>query len=129
MLGLTQEILNRMGLWFELKRHGLCTTPEMPEPTRSDCHAWGAHPVFHYYASILGIRPAEMGFGSVRIEAQLSPLTWARGVLVHPRGLIRADFAVRDGQLVGEVELPAGISGTLVYQGKSRSLKPGAQPL
>jgi hypothetical protein len=129
MLGLPQRILDRMSLWFELKAEGLRTTVESPEPCRSDCHAWGAHPVFHYYATILGIRPAEMGFGKVRIEPQLGPLTWAKGTLVHPKGRIHADFAMRDGKLAGEIELPAGVSGTLVLQGKSRDLRPGKQKI
>ena len=39
---------------------------EIPDAgTRSDCHAWGAHPVFHFYATVLGIRPAAPGFRRV----------------------------------------------------------------
>jgi glycogen debranching enzyme len=36
---------DRMGLWFDLPAQGFKTTPEQPEPTRSDCHGWGAHPL------------------------------------------------------------------------------------
>ena len=33
--------------WGPLVDNGLATTIEMPEPTRSDCHGWGAHPAYH----------------------------------------------------------------------------------
>ena len=52
------RFFDRMSLWLNLKTLGCKTMLEMPEPSRSDCHAWAAHPVYHYLASILGIRPA-----------------------------------------------------------------------
>ena len=45
--------------WHKMLSLGLSTFPETPEPTRSDCHAWSAHPLYHYFASILGMRPTE----------------------------------------------------------------------
>jgi len=53
-LGRADVLLSRMGLWFGLVETGLRTVIEEPEPTRSDCHAWGAHPIFHLYATLLG---------------------------------------------------------------------------
>ena len=119
------KFFERMSLWFSLKSLGFKTTLEAPEPSRSDCHAWGAHPVYHYFASILGIRPSAPGFSRVIIEPQLADMPWAKGVLPHPKGQICADFSVRDGVLVGNVELPEDVKGTLVYGGVSRDLKPG----
>ena len=66
-LGRIDALFERLSLWFELPAQGFTTTPEMPEPTRSDCHAWGAHPLYHMFASLLGIRPAAPGFRSVTI--------------------------------------------------------------
>jgi alpha-L-rhamnosidase len=107
-------ILQRLDEWYRLTQNGLKTTIESPEPTRSDCHAWGAHPVFHFYASILGIRPAVPGFAQVTIEPHLGTLTQAEGRLVHPRGEISVRCQ-RDGKtLQVEVLLPMGITGTLV---------------
>lgn len=48
-------------LWHEMLANGLTTFTETAEPTRSDCHAWSAHPLYHYYASILGVRPTKPG--------------------------------------------------------------------
>ena len=127
VLGQIDRVFNRMPLWFALPGLGLRTTFEMPEPSRSDCHAWGAHPIFHAFATILGIRPASFGFRSVRIAPQLGSLPTARGILPHPSGDLRVDFALHGGQLTGQVELPAGLTGELVHDGKTRSLRAGRQ--
>lgn len=121
LIGRTDQLIDRMGLWFELKDNGLCTTIEHPEPTRSDCHAWGAHPVYHYYASLLGIRPASAGFRTVHIEPKLGSLKSARGHMVHPRGMIEVDVA--DG--AATVVLPEGLTGTFVMHGRTTELKSG----
>jgi hypothetical protein len=101
----------------------------MPEPTRSDCHGWGAHPLYHYYASLLGIRPAAPGFQRVRIAPQLGELLWAQGRMVHPLGWVEVDFRVEEGELRGRVELPLKVSGELVYQGKTQVLHEGEQEI
>lgn len=114
--------LQRLDLWHGFVQNGLKTTIESPEPARSDCHAWGAHPVYHFFASILGVRPAEPGFRSVCIEPQLGRLNWAQGTLVHPRGEIVVALRKQDGQLHAEIQLPLGVSGTLALGGRTHSL-------
>lgn len=32
--------------WLEMEKLGLCTLLESPEPSRSDCHGWSAHPLY-----------------------------------------------------------------------------------
>ena len=129
MLGQIDRVFDRMKLWFDLPGLGFRTTFEMPEPSRSDCHAWGAHPIFHAFATILGIRPASFGFRTVRIAPQLGSLPTARGTLPHPRGALRVDFSLRAGQLTGQVELPEGLRGELVHDGKTRPLRGGKQTI
>lgn len=124
-LGRTDLILQRMDTWFEHPKMGLFTLLEQPEPSRSDCHAWAAHPAYHFYASILGIRPASPGFATVRITPQLGPLGWAKGEMVHPKGTIRAEFRQENGSIGGFVELPPGITGELVLPGGVRALGGG----
>jgi len=128
-LGLTAALFDRLQLWFDLEKNGFKTTFESPEPTRSDCHAWGAHPLYHYFASILGIRPGEQGFRSVNIAPQLGPLTHAKGTLVHPQGEIEVDFRIEKDKLKGSITLPEGVSGTLNYGGKTKALKSGQQEI
>lgn len=122
-------LLERMSLWFELKENGLCTTIEMPEPTRSDCHGWGAHPLYHLFATILGIRPLRFGFDRVRIAPQPAYLTAISGKLPHPQGFIEADLAFSHEAVRGRVQLPDGVKGVFVWHGKERPLLPGVQDI
>lgn len=129
VLGRTDILLQRMNLWFDLRSNGLKTTIEMPEPTRSDCHAWGSHPLFHYFATILGIRPGSVGFTAVQIAPNLGLLTEASGSLTHPLGQIRIAVKIdTSGQHI-DVTLPDGLTGVLIIQGQSTSLKPGRQTI
>jgi hypothetical protein len=129
LLGRIDRFFERMEGWFELKRLGLKTTVEMPEPTRSDCHAWGAHPLYHYFSTLLGIRPIAPGFAKVQIAPQLGSLTRAEGTIVHPRGEIKVLCEQSDGFWHAHIELPQGVEGSFVWGGQEHSLKAGAQEL
>ncbi|MDR1145926.1 MAG: hypothetical protein LBK71_07320 [Verrucomicrobiales bacterium] len=127
LLGKDDELHRQLEFWRRLPDLGLTTTPEEPEPTRSDCHAWGAHPMFHYYATILGVRPAAAGFATVSVRPRLGPLTMARGRLPHPRGTVSVALQ-RDGdRLAADIDLPPGVTGELVWHGQRRELRGGAQ--
>lgn len=113
-LGKIEALLARIDFWFNLEKQGFKTTPETADPCRSECHAWGAHPLYHYFASILGIRPAAMGFSSVRIAPQLGSLKNASGRLVHPLGEIEVEFESDEQRLTGAITLPSGLPGVFV---------------
>lgn len=125
--GRTDIFLERLSYWHNLNANGLKTTIEMPEPTRSDCHAWGAHPLYHFLASILGVRPGEIGFASVRIAPQLGTLVAASGRVVHPNGFIEVAVDKSEGGLTAQITLPEGVSGVFVYGGQEVVLNPGPQ--
>ena len=110
-------LFDRLDYWRDLTAQGFSTVPEMPEPSRSDCHAWGAHPRFHAVAGILGIRPTAPGFSAVRIQPMLGPLEWARGTWPHPLGDISVSLHREDGEVHGRIELPPGLPGVLVRDG------------
>lgn len=122
-----EAFMARLGLWFDLPVQGFKTTPEQPEPTRSDCHGWGAHPLYHYFATLLGVRPASFGFEQVEIAPMPGRLASLVGSLVHPRGQIEVNFAFESGYVRGSVTLPAGVDGLLRFAGKEVGLQPGAQ--
>jgi len=128
-LNLIDAFFERMGLWFDLKSQGFKTTPEQPEPTRSDCHGWGSHPIYHYFATILGIRPDSMGFKTVDVRPQFGSLKHINGKLVHPAGWIEADFTIEKNRLSGSVLLPKDINGVLRYNNQSITLYGGAKQI
>lgn len=106
-IGRTDVLLDRLGLWFGLLDQGLTTVIEKPEPSRSDCHAWGAHPRYHFVASLLGVRPTAPGMRTVEVDPQLGGLDWAEASVPTPLGPIHVR-ATADCK--PEIRTPEGIS-------------------
>jgi hypothetical protein len=128
--GLADRYIERLEPWRGMLAMGLTTVPETPEPTRSDSHAWSAHPNYGLLATVLGLRPSAPGWRSVRIAPALGPLQRASGRVPHPRGDIDVSLtrSGADGLHV-DVTLPAGLTGTLVWREKSVPLHEGRQEL
>jgi hypothetical protein len=89
----------------------------------------GAHPLYHVFASLLGIRPAAPGFRSVTITPQLGPLRWLRGELPHPGGTLAVDLAVAGERLTGAIALPRGVTGVVTWRGAHQQLNDGVQTI
>ncbi len=66
--------LQLLAPWRQMVASGLTTWAENPEPTRSDSHAWSAHPNFDFLTIVAGIRPKTPGFAAVTIEPHLGSL-------------------------------------------------------
>ena len=47
--------------WKQMLDAGLTTFAETPDPTRSDCHAWSASPVYYFLSLVSGIKPGCTG--------------------------------------------------------------------
>ena len=126
-LGRVDVLLARLGLWRELVDRGLRTTIEAPEPTRSDCHAWGAHPLYHLFATFLGIRPAGLGFSAVEIAPQPAALRRLEGRLVHPKGDVWVAMEVEEEQIRARVRLPEAVPGVFCWGSRRVPLRPGEE--
>jgi hypothetical protein len=127
--GLGDDYLEMMGPWKTMLDRGLTTFAEQPDPTRSDCHAWSASPIYEFLATVCGIEPASAGFASVRIEPHLGRLGHVKGALPHPAGLIEVELTRNADRLTAIVTLPAGLAGKLIWHGQSVPLHPGRQML
>ena len=123
LTGRMDRFFLRLEEWYDLPRNGLKTTIEHPEPSRSDCHAWGAHPLFHTRATVLGVRPASFGFESVAIRPQLGPLERASGTVPHPRGEITVEVEKQGDRLTGRVRVPEGVGGQVVLADRSVAIE------
>ena len=87
-----------------------CTTwCENPDSPRSECHGWSSAPIYEFSAMVLGVYPTADGFGAVRIKPHVHSfdLTWAKGTVPTPHGVISVAWEKKDGMLTLDVELPA----------------------
>lgn len=124
--GLADLFFQRLAPWHEMLAQGLKTPIEDYEPNRSDCHAWNSHPLFHYFATILGIRPAAPGFQRVEIRPLMGSLAKAGGRLVHPAGgEIIVEVQQTAAGMHGRVELPPGVIGRLILPDREVTLTAG----
>jgi len=129
-VGLGDRYVEQLAPWRAMLAMGFTTTPEAPEPSRSDLHAWSAHPNYGLLATVLGVRPSAPGFRTVLIEPHLGALIRAEGRVPHPRGDIDVSLTrVGTAGLRAVLTLPMGVSGTLVWHGRRTALHGGRQEL
>jgi hypothetical protein len=127
--GAGDEYVSLLHPWRRLLAKGLTTWPEHPEPSRSDCHAWSAHPAFDLLRIVAGIKPASSGFRSVRIEPHLGPLRRVNAAMPTPRGEVAVSYRREGDRLTAEVTLPESLPGLFFWKGKTHTLRPGRQVL
>lgn len=123
--GLGNDYADWLGEWRTQLANGLTTWAESPEPCRSDCHAWGAHPNIEIFRTVLGVDSGAPGFRSVRIEPHPGRLTRLHGTAPHPRGNVEMEGELVNGKWKFQVNLPGGTDGTFVWDGKTTALKAG----
>jgi len=127
--GMGDQYLNLLKPWRDMVALGLTTWAEQPEPTRSDSHAWSAHPNFDLLTIVAGIRPKTPGFSSVSIEPHLGVLRNVSSAMPTPKGMVEVNYLSEDSGVSAEVNLPPNVSGDLIWKGKTLTLHPGHQQL
>ncbi len=127
--GMGNQYLQMLGPWRKMVSLGLTTWAEQPEPTRSDSHAWSAHPNYDLLTIVAGIRPATPGFATVSVAPHLGSLKHVLAVVPSPKGLIEVEYTVEHVSVKAVVVLPAGVSGELQWDGETSTLHEGKQEL
>ncbi len=123
--GLGDLVLPRIDRWKPFIAAGLSTFPEHGVESRSDCHAWSAHPLYALLATTCGIRPSSPRFKSVVIAPAPGKLTEFSGEMPHPKGIVRVKFVRRADTLEYVVDVPAGLPAIFRAQGKETTLHAG----
>jgi alpha-L-rhamnosidase len=127
--GMGDAYLSTLKPWRDLLALHFSTWPETPGATRSDSHAWSAHPAYDLLTLVAGIEPASPGFATVKIAPHLGDLREVTAEFPHPQGMIEVRLA-RDGAgLKGSVTLPAGLGGRFVWQGREQVLRSGVNQI
>jgi hypothetical protein len=133
--GLADQYLASIAPWRKLLPLHFSTWPETPAPTRSDSHAWSAHPIYDLLTLVAGIEPASPGFATVRIAPHLGGLPSLTANYPHPQGNIKVEYHYTgphgDPRIKGgstfhaQINLPGSLTGTFEFGGRSWPLKPG----
>jgi alpha-L-rhamnosidase len=128
--GFGDDYLNWLDVWKENINQGMTTWAEISDinNTRSDCHAWGAHPNIELFRTVLGIDAASPGFKEVKIEPHLGTIKKISGAIPHPNGMIAVAYERKINWMI-QIDLPANTPGVLIWKGKKYSLKAGRNEL
>jgi len=127
--GLGNEYLRLLKPWHDMVALGLTTWAESPEPTRSDSHAWSAHPNYDLLTIVAGIRPKSPDFESIRIEPHLGGLKHVHGKVSVAQSVVEVQYDQSTSGVSAAVTLPPEVSGELVWKGRKVLLHPGKQNL
>jgi alpha-L-rhamnosidase len=125
--GMGDDYLRLLGPWREMVALGLSTWAESPEPTRSDSHAWSAHPNYDLLTVVAGVQPASAGFATVRIEPHLGGLHHVQARIPTPQGMVEVKYTLVEQGLIADLALPGKMTGQIVWGGKEVALHPGGQ--
>ena len=130
--GRADLFLKRLDLWKGYVKLGATTTLEAPEypghDARSDCHAWGAHPLWFLRTGVAGIRSAAPFFEKVRIAPQPGGLKSIKASYPHPSGkMIEVDLTFEAGKARGRITTP--VAGEFVFGGVVKPLVPGVNEI
>ena len=126
--GVGNKYLDALAPWHGMVEKGLTTFADKPDPTRSDCHAWSASPLYDLLRTVAGIRTAEFGFRSVIIQPHPGNLQFIRASIPHPAGKLSVDLTfTRKNSVRGSVTLPPGIEGVFIWDGQNLPIGPGRQ--
>jgi len=88
-------------------------------------HAWSGHPTFFLSTQVLGVR---LGFDPdfqrdvVKIMPQSETLSWARGTVPHPLGLVHVDWRIEGNRLLMKLVIPEGVEYRVKPQGRLSEL-------
>ena len=123
--GMADDYLKSLDPWRKLLPLHFSTWPEIPGDTRSDSHAWSAHPIYDMLTLVAGIEPDSPGFASVRIAPHLGPLDQLTATFPHPSGDIKVEYRRTGSGMTATIVLPGDLTGNFIYGGKAQPLKPG----
>ncbi|HKK10459.1 MAG TPA: alpha-L-rhamnosidase C-terminal domain-containing protein [Bacteroidales bacterium] len=129
--GQEELFLDNLDFWYNFldRGHTTCGETGFASHDRSDCHAWSAHPAYYLLSSVCGIKPADIGFNSVKITPHLGNLKSVKASMPHPKGRIKVDYQQKNDNLTARITLPEGLAGTFSYNGKIFNLEEGENNL
>jgi hypothetical protein len=119
--------IKRLDLWRGYVKSGVTTLLESPETAavepQSDCHAWGAHPIWFMQTALAGVKSDAPWFRRVLVAPQPGGLKEIKSRHPHPDGWIEVDLRFDGGRVYGKVVTP--VPGTFAWGGRKIALSAG----
>ncbi|MCL2810802.1 MAG: hypothetical protein FWD25_02820 [Clostridia bacterium] len=85
------------------------TIPECHYQTRSECHAWGAFPLYEFPRTLLGVNPGSPGWGEILIRPFFGIAPDCGGTVSTPVGEVEVAWQRRDGKIELKGRAPEGV--------------------
>jgi alpha-L-rhamnosidase len=123
--GMSDQYHQLLETWRDLLKLNFTTWPEKRGDTRSDTHAWSAHPTADLLGIVAGVQPAALGYSKVRIAPALGHLTSLDAVSMTPKGPVSVSYRLNGRMLIARIVCPPKLSGTFEWHGHRHVLKPG----
>jgi alpha-L-rhamnosidase len=119
--------LENLDFWYNFidRGHTTCGETGFASHDRSDCHAWSAHPAYYLLSSVCGIKPADIGFNTVKIAPHLGELKEVKADMPHPKGRISVKYQKTKHGIRARIHLPARLHGSFEWNGQTKILTEG----
>lgn len=129
--GQEELFLDNLDFWYNFldRGHTTCGETGFASHDRSDCHAWSAHPAYFLLSSVCGIKPADVGFNTVKITPHLGELKKVKADMPHPKGRISVEYQKTKSGLQTTIKLPAGLQGIFEFNGVKKMLNEGVNSI
>jgi hypothetical protein len=89
-------------------------------------HAWSSSPTYYMSSQILGVDlgfPGYLSADTIYIRPQSNSVSWAKGTVPHPRGLVTVDWKVAGNVLFLNYVTPAGVPVVVQPRGRLAKLR------
>jgi alpha-L-rhamnosidase len=120
--GLAERYFALLDSWRDLLKLNFTTWPESRGETRSDTHAWSAHPTADLLGIVAGIGPAAPGYARLRVSPLLGKLTSLQATAATPQGPVSVRYCIANGLLTAQIERPKALPGEFCWQGRCHPL-------
>lgn len=86
------------------------------------CHGWSSGVTAWLTERVLGVESEGVGYAQATIAPNLCDLSWVKGNVPTPHGLIQVDVKKMGNKDTGYAILPEGVTATMTLNGKSKTV-------
>ncbi|WP_331701124.1 alpha-L-rhamnosidase-related protein [Paenibacillus sp. IITD108] len=115
--------------WLSLLDKHLTTWPEDLLTQRSDCHAWGAVPLYEYSACVLGVKPHLPGYEEVEIHPVADYISRAEGTVATKWGPISVKWERSEESFTIMASLPRECKAVVIFPDGCRKVVEGKREI